>query len=89
MKNDTQNQDDEPEVVSYFNGERFVIESKDRVALLSRYGHELWHLYKKKRHARSAPLADWTFDDLTSAKRGTTSEAQATRSVVEGKWGAP
>jgi hypothetical protein len=81
--------DDEPEVVSYFNGERCVIESKDRVALLSRYGHELWHLYKKKRHARGA-LAAWEFfADLTPACKGTTSEAQATKWVVDGKWGEP
>lgn len=81
---------DEPEVVSYFNGERCVIESKDRVALLSRYGHELWHLYKKKRHTRSAPFATWAFfADLTPARKGTTSEARATKWVVDGKWGEP
>lgn len=81
--------DEEPEVVSYVNPGMSVIESKGRVALLFRHGSGLWHLYKKKRHARSAALSDWTFDDLTPAYRGTTSEAQATRSVVEGKWGEP
>jgi hypothetical protein len=87
--------DAEPEVVMYqllhedhrrFGGGRFVIESKDRVALLSGYGSEMWHLYTKKRKGRSAPLADWTFDDLTPARKGTTSEAQATKWVVDGEW---
>lgn len=78
--------DDEPEVVSYFNDGRFVIESRHRVALLFRPGSGLWHLYTKKRHARSAPLADWTFDDLTPARKGTTSEARATKWVVDGVW---
>jgi len=79
--------DDEPEVVAYISAGCFVIESRDRAALLSWYGHKMWHLYTKKRHARSAPLADWTFDDLTPARKGTTSEAQATKWVIDGKWG--
>jgi hypothetical protein len=87
--------DVESEVFSYLRevpsrpGRCRVIESQRRVAVLSRYGHELWHLYTKKRKARSAPLADWTFDDLTPACKGTSSEAQATKWVVDGKWGEP
>ena len=81
--------DEEPEVVMYLNGGRFVIESKDRVALLSWYGSEMWHLYTKKWKARSTALADWDFADLTPARKGTTSEATATKWVVDGKWGEP
>ncbi len=78
--------DEEPEVVSYVNPGMSVIESRDRAALLFRHGSGFWHLYTKKRHARSAPIADWTFDDLTPARKGTTSEAQATKWVVDGEW---
>lgn len=81
--------DAEPEVVAYFNDGRFVIESRHRVALLSRHGSEMWHLYTKKRHARSAPLSDWHRDDLTPARKGTSSEATATKWVVDGEWGEP
>jgi hypothetical protein len=90
--------DAEPEVVMYqrlhedhrrVGGGRFVIESKDRVALRSGYGSEMWHLYTKKRKARSAPLSDWHRDDLAPARKGTTSEAQATKWVVDGEWGEP
>ena len=81
--------DDEPEVVAYFNGGRFVIESRYRVAVLSRHGHKLWHFYTKKRKARSAALSDWDFVDLAPARKGTTSEAQATKWVVDGEWGEP
>jgi hypothetical protein len=81
--------DDEPEVVMYLNGGRFVIESRHRVALLSRHGSEMWHLYAKKRHARRAPLSDWHRDDLIPARKGTSSEATATKWVVDGEWGEP
>ena len=84
---------EEPEVVSCLRQYPLlaprdcqVIESQTRVAVLSRYGHELWHLYKKPKKARSAPLADWDFTDLTPARKGTTSEAQATKWVVDGVW---
>ena len=80
---------EEPEVVAYISAGRFVIESRDRAALLSWYGHELWHLYTKLRNARSAPLADWDLADLTPARKGTSSEARATKWVVDGKWGEP
>jgi hypothetical protein len=49
----------------------------------------MWHLYTKKRKGRSAPLSDWHRDDLTPARKGTTSEAQATKWVVDGEWGEP
>jgi hypothetical protein len=76
---------EEPEVVAYIDAGQLVIESRHRVAKLGRYGHELWHLYAKKRHARGM-LADWDFVDLTPARKGTTSEAQATKWVVDGEW---
>ncbi len=90
--------DADPEVVMYqrlhedhrrVGGGRFVIESKDRVALLSGYGSEMWHLNTKKRKARSAALSDWDYADLTPACKGTSSEARATKWVVDGKWGEP
>jgi len=81
--------DDEPEVVMYLNGGRFVIESRHRVALLSWYGSDLWHLYTKTKKVRSAALADWNFADLIPARKGTSSEATATKWVVDGKWGGP
>lgn len=81
--------DDEPEVVSYIDSDWPVIESRYRIAVLSRRGHELWHLYMKKRKARSAALSDWDSVDLTTAQKGTTSEARATKWVVDGKWGEP
>jgi hypothetical protein len=86
--------DDEPEVVSYLRDfppfrapkDCQVIESRTRVAVRSQSGHELWHLYTKKRHARGA-LAAWEFfADLTPARKGTTSEARATKWVVDGVW---
>lgn len=78
---------DEPEIVSYLDHGRLVIESKQRVAALSRYGSELFHLYNKTRHASSTqPLAGWDFADLIPTKKGTTSEAQATKWVIDGVW---
>lgn len=81
--------DDEPEVVMYLDGGRFVIESKDRVALLSWYGSKMWHLYTKKRRAQRAEIGEWGHLDLIPARKGTTSEAQATKWVVDGEWGEP
>jgi hypothetical protein len=89
--------DDEPEVVAYLDDDgRLVIESRERVARRRRLRirhpdglYEMWHLYTKKRKARSAALSDWDFVDLTPARKGTTSEAQATTWVVDGEWGEP
>jgi hypothetical protein len=89
--------DDEPEVVAYLDDDgRLVIESRERVARRRRLRirhpdglYEMWHLYTKKRKARSAALSDWDFVDLTPARKGTTSEATATKWVVDGKWGEP
>jgi hypothetical protein len=89
--------DDEPEVVAYLDDDgRLVIESRERVARRRRLRirhpdglYEMWHLYTKKRKARSAALSDWDFVDLTPARKGTTSEAQATKWVVDGEGGEP
>jgi hypothetical protein len=86
--------DDEPEVVAYLDDDgRLVIESRERVARRRRLRirhpdglYEMWHLYTKKRKARSAALSDWDFVDLAPARKGTTSEAQATKWVVDGEW---
>jgi hypothetical protein len=85
---------DEPEVVSCLRQHHpplltprdcQVIESRTRVAVRSQSGHKLWHLYTKERHARGM-LAGWDFVDLIPARKGTTSEAQATKWVVDGEW---
>jgi hypothetical protein len=89
--------DDEPEVVAYLDDDgRLVIESRERVARRRRLRirhpdglYEMWHLYTKKRHARSAALSDWDFVDLAPARKGTSSEARATKWVVDGEWGEP